>query len=514
MAELEVLATTIQSLTGLRRLDLGLYTFSAREGRPIGSYLLRYCPPSLELLRVDVGDVQLSLMEEYGFDSDSEDDSNGDSEDGDESESEEEEGGEVLGDDESVTGESEDPEMDGEVYVSNINHLHVEAAVERRTAPLVHLKAFWCWDLLGHSEKEVREIFETCPNIEQLHLPNLSSRLDVDTTMIARAIVESCPKVNTLQFYGQGSDTKIELPFKVLELLPEQQVQQACIRNFHIELDEQMARGVFLRHSTTLHTLILQGCSPTDSAAIRVILAECGALEDLRFIHTNHKDYEAIWPYPDLYGKGCGILLADAVAAPWACTKLKRLELLVRINELCAEPGLVRVAYFRREAPVELTPTETRFFESLERLYRQIGSLVELQHLDLQLDLMSSDGGRHEDIPTSSEVSFPGMLNLDMGRPGYLELLGGLKKLRELRGSVRADTYETTLRMGALEAYWMRDHWPELELAEFFFKGSDITQPFRWLQEQQRQRGRNLKLVVPYSLYEDCVERVWAFPPK
>lgn len=188
--------------------------------------------------------------------------------------------------------------------------------IAKRTEPVVILKTLWMWDLVGCSNEVVRAIFEKYPNIEQLHLPNICGTNDVDD--LAKTIVALCPKLRTLQFYGEGRDTNIEFPFKVLEALPEQQVEQVCIRNFHIELDEQMARSVFLRHSATLHTLILQGCSLTDSAAIRTVLTECGVLEDLRFVGTHYSDYEAIWPYPDRYGKGCGILLADAIAAPWA----------------------------------------------------------------------------------------------------------------------------------------------------------------------------------------------------
>lgn len=446
-------------------------------------------------------------------DSENEDDEGGEDDNGDE--------GEVQGD---IDDEGEGPD-DSNDEDEEIQHFGSGDGVEggdliaifgneritKRTEPVVTLKTLWLWDLVGYPNEEVRAIFEKYPNIEQIHLPNICGTHDVDD--LARTIVGLCPKLRTLQFYGEGRDTNIVFPFKVLEALPEHLIEQVCIRNFHIELDEQMARSVFLRHSATLHTLILQGCSPTDSEAIRTILAECGALEDLRFMGTHYSDYEAIWPYPDLYGKGCGILLADAIAVPWACTMIKHLSLLVRINELRVEPELRRPAYYRREAPVDLSPIETRYFEPLEHFYRQIGRLKELTHLDLRMDMMGPDGERQREIPTCAEVSFPGLLNIGMGRPGYLELLGGLSKLKQLCGSVLADTNETKLRVGAVEAFWMREHWPLLERAEFFYRESEVTQPFKWLRAEQKKRQIELGLVVHYEMTDGMIEREWAFPP-
>ncbi|OAQ32045.1 hypothetical protein K457DRAFT_16922 [Linnemannia elongata AG-77] len=326
----------------------------------------------------------------------------------------------------------------------------------KRMESIFTLKTLWLWDLVGYTTEGVRAIFEKYPSIEQLHLPNICGTYDVDG--LARTIVALCPKLSTFQFYGEG-------------------------------------------------------CSPTDSAAIRTILTGCGALEDLRFVGTHEYDYEDIWPYPELYGKGCGILLKDAIAAPWACTRIKHLNLLVRINELRTEPELGRPAYFHREAPVKLSPIETRYFEPLEHFYRQIGRLTELRHLDLRMDMMGPDGERQNNIPTYMEVSFPGLLNIGMGRPGYLELLGGLSKLKELRGSVFLDTYETELRVGAVEVFWMREHWPLLESADFFAGESEVTQPFRWFCADQKKREIELNLVVHFKNTDDMIVRGWAFPP-
>ncbi|KAG0293212.1 hypothetical protein BGZ96_003153 [Linnemannia gamsii] len=487
-----VLSATIKLLTGLTRLELGLYCLSWVGRTSVQRMMLHCCPSLLEMLNIYVRLFEPEeLMDQLELITDEiNEDPNVASENDDDGENESDDGGngggsehdmdvviENDGGDEGNAGEvlDDNDDEDEEIQEFDVGHgaepsdLLAICGTEcliKRTTPLISLKVLWLWDLLDYTKEEVTAICMNCPNIVQFHLPNILGVYNVDD--IARTVATLCPKVRTLQFYGEGQGTNIDFPFKVLEAMPEQQLERVCIRNFHIELDEQMTRSVFLRHSATLHTLILQGCSPTDSAAVRTILTECVVLEDLRFVATHQADFEAIWPYPDLYGKGCGILLADAIAAPWACTKIKHLNLLVRINELCTGHELAPPAYFRRETPVELLPAEVHYFEPLEQLYRQIGRLVELQHLDLRLDMMGPNGEMHEDTPACTEVSFPGLMNIGMGRPGYLELLGGLSKLRQLRGSVLADTYETKLRVGAMEVFWMRDHWPELEWGDFF----------------------------------------------
>ncbi|KAF9340906.1 hypothetical protein BGZ91_011911 [Linnemannia elongata] len=85
------------------------------------------------------------------------------------------------------------------------------------------------------------------------------------------------------------------------------------------------------------------------------------------------------------------------------------------------------------------------------------------------------------------------MLNLDYtdngtinGYTGYLRLLGGLTKLKELRGSVSATTEETKYQMTWGEVRWMAGHWPNLEFAEFFEADEEPRKEFLWLQKQSK----------------------------
>ncbi|KAF9130532.1 hypothetical protein BGX30_013463, partial [Mortierella sp. GBA39] len=67
------------------------------------------------------------------------------------------------------------------------------------------------------------------------------------------------------------------------------------------------------------------------------------------------------------------------------------------------------------------------------------------------------------------------------GRPGFLNLLDGLTKLIELRGSFNAITDETKVTMGWAEVRWMASYWPTLKVAEFFRGDEELTEPFLWL---------------------------------
>ncbi|KAF9142264.1 hypothetical protein BGX30_003069, partial [Mortierella sp. GBA39] len=54
-----------------------------------------------------------------------------------------------------------------------------------------------------------------------------------------------------------------------------------------------------------------------------------------------------------------------------------------------------------------------------------------------------------------------------MGRPGYLQLLGGLTKLKELYGSTCLVIEETEATVGTDEIKWMDRLWVALETAQF-----------------------------------------------
>ncbi|KAF9098247.1 hypothetical protein BGX23_006663 [Mortierella sp. AD031] len=225
-------------------------------------------------------------------------------------------------------------------------------------------------------------------------------------------------------------------------------------------------KRVFQRHSGVLKKVVLQRCFMVASTTVRLFLTECPVLGHFKMQIREHGRI-----------RGAYIELADVIEILWVCTKLQFLELSVVIPEMPnLEPG--HVPYYERTPHVELTEAETELLGLLERFYQQIGTLTELRHLDLRAAAYYYD----------KEEPFPALLSLgdeESGRPGHLELLGGLTKLEELCGSVDTNNEETTVTMGWKEARWMASHWPALKLADFVDSEKELREPFEWFRKER-----------------------------
>ncbi|KAG0279104.1 hypothetical protein BGZ95_002240 [Linnemannia exigua] len=105
-----------------------------------------------------------------------------------------------------------------------------------------------------------------------------------------------------------------------------------------------------------------------------------------------------------------------------------------------------------------LSTEEKEQFDSLEQLYEQVGRLTDLEMLNVKAFFYDSNQ------PTSSNYrvnAFPGMMsvgNRRKGRPGYLRHLRGLSKLKQLAGSVYADTLGTKATMNWMDVTWINEH--------------------------------------------------------
>lgn len=123
--------------------------------------------------------------------------------------------------------------------------------------------------------------------------------------------------------------------------------------------------------------------------------------------------------------------------------------------------------YYCRQPLIILSAEETRLFALLEQLYHRLSALTELEEVDLRVFDFGPDSN-----PTSeySDYFYPGMNLGDpaTGRPRYLDLLKGWKKLRTLDGSIRAVTSKSKVIMGVEEAAWIGEHWLALRSAMFF----------------------------------------------
>lgn len=363
----------------------------------------------------------------------------------------------------------------------------------RRQEPLLLLKSLSLGALdEGTTEEDIRSVFQHCPNITTLDMPPVPSVIN-DTRRLGQDIAQYCPKLSDLSFhaFGSGSDVAGELLVWILEALPQQQVTSFYCD--HLPPFTALGLGggsdagyIFRRHSSTLRTIITSGCKNIDSKAIQTILVGCEALEDFFIAWELGSDQQRLCLH-----------LEDAIEIPWVCTRIQRLDLRIAIPE---EP-LHRLAdgvvpYYNRPLPTTLSEEETAQFRMLESFYRQIGTLTELQFLNLRaLFFDPRENGRK----VSSELydgTFPGLLSLgshETGRPGYLHLLGGLTKLRSLDGSVSVTTEEAKATLGMGEVIWMEQHWPALEYARFFNGDNrNLPQPLQWW--QRKRLGRLTRL--------------------
>ncbi|KAF9911802.1 hypothetical protein EC991_002104 [Linnemannia zychae] len=159
--------------------------------------------------------------------------------------------------------------------------------------------------------------------------------------------------------------------------------------------------------------------------------------------------------YQSSFDTSLNELLAKRTILRHSCT-LRRVNLIASVSSAALRMVL--------EATPPTTPSaeENEIFSQLELFYRQIGKQKNLEHLDLYL-------GRHID-PETGKVqegarALPGMLTLQDnagGRPGYMDLLYGLSKLRMIGGDIAAETKDDKIPEDAPEVDWILKHWPSL----------------------------------------------------
>ncbi|KAG0075301.1 hypothetical protein BGZ90_010049 [Linnemannia elongata] len=264
-----------------------------------------------------------------------------------------------------------------------------------------------------------------------------------DNEDLATVIARSCPRLcdMTSQHY-LGEDDALLL--RIMDALPPQQVEQLRCSMAPWKIRGLDAAAMFRRHSTTLRTLLLNGCRNVRSKAIKVLLNECRGIEKL----------EVFW---GASRRELCIDLEDAIELPWVCTQLESLMLTIAVPDEPLHLHSGTKPYYDRTPPTTLSEAEKDQFKQLEAFYCQIGTLTELTQLILNVFYYDPQGVRPLSVSTQANT-FPGMLSLGdcrYGRPGFLHHLAGLTNLRVLGGSVSATTDETSVTMGRAEAEWI-----------------------------------------------------------
>ncbi|KAG9063360.1 hypothetical protein KI688_004242 [Linnemannia hyalina] len=292
-------------------------------------------------------------------------------------------------------------------------------------APFIHT-------ILGHS-----------PALKTLKFPFFDY---LSISSITKGIAELCPRLTHLSFPQGGRDLQIT---NVLEGFPVQQLQSLYCSSLMEPVWTSLV-ATWKRHSTTLRRIEFTNTSHFSGLIIKGALTTCEALETFRV--TGNAGVVSL-------------SLDNAVESEWVCKRIKVLDIVVLIYAHKTSPK------FTTDPSKETwTKDDHRNWEVLGKFYSRIGSLTELQELNLQ-----TVSSTYKPAP-SSETAFPGLFALedaDSGQIGHLSKLTGLTKLRVLRGSVRWTIPEVMERIGKREVDWVVDHLPALRVATFVLQNKN-----------------------------------------
>ncbi|KAH7044293.1 hypothetical protein BKA57DRAFT_469185 [Linnemannia elongata] len=349
--------------------------------------------------------------------------------------------------------------------------------IRRREEPLVNLTKFVAWGMDGSTTTDILTVFDHCPNVRILKVPSVSFE-QKELTSLATSITTRCPHIRTLSLLD-NEDGKLLL--RLMEVMPANTLQKVKLNNFEYLLYPMTSRQIFANHARSLKIVDLRYTMYLSSQDMLTILEVCVALEEFK-------------KHPNLDSGDDFMTLQDAVSVPWASKRIRHLELTIGIpDDFGHSPYYARLT----RIPLVLSYNEQRQFTQLEKLYTQLGRLTDLEYLDLraveffQRSDQAETGSlapfyNHSSDNGTQNNTFPAMLclpNAEAGKPGYLDLLRGWTKLKELRGSVCMETKESMATVGEKEVDWFLEHWPMLERVEFFSRATAVSEEFKRLDE-------------------------------
>ncbi|KAF9135559.1 hypothetical protein BGW39_002307 [Mortierella sp. 14UC] len=368
----------------------------------------------------------------------------------------------------------------------------VELEPYRRQAPLPNLvELHFVGDFDFDTPESIRLMLDHCPALESWVVPNIKNSTDAES--LARYVAKHCRQIRKLATnqHSRSTSTNIAFISTLMDALPEHSLESLCFTKFQEQQPEAGSARLFQRHSLTMRKIELMNCVGIEGMTVQTILQECRALESL-----------VVWNTASV--TSIGITLEGAVAAmPWACTGIKKLCLVVKIHDLYRTAGTngeyrqdeLR-PYYERAASIHLTDFEKTQFSLLERLYRQIGQLAELEFLGIKSEVIPEGIATNNVVwgrGANSGKVFPAMLSVgdeETGRLGFLDLFEGLTKLRTLVGSVEVGDWENSGIVGLKEARWFAEHLPCLEEVHFYrvftpFSVPTLPPALQWLKEQR-----------------------------
>jgi hypothetical protein len=322
-----------------------------------------------------------------------------------------------------------------------------------RHEPLHHLTTLelpWAELEGGYPAPFLCSVLEHCPAIKRLVLPSIYDKA------VADAVAQ------TMRSPLRSPITDLEFPFSrynnqatfmtIMAHGQEQCLQRLDVMSFSDDSSRTLSFAAFLRHSESLREIKLTECWDLKSTTLQAILVSCRALESFTVQKTG---------ITRVFAAKVALSLTDAVETEWSCTRIRHLSLTVSLTPDGRDP-----AYLSDPTMSTWTEQDHQHWKMLDVFYTQIGSLKELQFLNLEA--AGSHSSNEQEVPTDiyfRDTCLPGLLALEdpgTGQIGYLSRWSGLKKLRQICGSFSLTNKEATARMSEREVDWFVNHMPAL----------------------------------------------------
>ncbi|KAK3837802.1 MAG: hypothetical protein JOS17DRAFT_799627 [Linnemannia elongata] len=382
---------------------------------------------------------------------------------------------------------------------------HIAKTLTLRDGSLLRLKKLELPIHKATPQSEYGRILEHCPNIDTLGFLPLHRDSASIIKEITPLVKRHCRHIRSIKATTRSPWWRDWNPFSILDGVNStlKSLQFDSYNPRYDDVSEDLAVSSFQYHSATLRDIRLTSCLSLGDKIIQSILKTCAALERLEIIQglSGHRVFGNV-------GNEAGVRLPDLVAYEWVCTGLKHLDLTIDWGQFDDPTPVHLPAYYLRHAASYPLDQEQERWGQLERLYGQIGSLVELEVLNLNAYINRRHTNRYEpkeyvravcggrfDRSFRSKDRFPLLLSLGVhgGRCGYLNWLSGLKNLKELRGSVHLGNPEVAMTLKQAEVEWMIDHWPKLQVLELlpyqeethFHVSVDGYEHLNWLMKQK-----------------------------
>ncbi|KAF9905359.1 hypothetical protein EC991_001724 [Linnemannia zychae] len=376
-----------------------------------------------------------------------------------------------------------------------------KAKIFQRDEPLINLKE---WDVgfdhLLEDPEPLFQMFPHCPGLEIVMVPQMMKPSDED--LLATFILNQCPKITQLRCIDFGFDYNIDddapsdygnydgLLQKISSAMVPCTLQSFYYFSFYENREFINSRLPRLLETQfdSLTRIKLEDTHSLCRFSVSQLLHLTPLLESLVICGRNSK-------WEDAYG----LELQCLSDVSWATNRLQELRLVVDIGYL----QVLRMDPLNHSVSIPRIQIDVMTM-SFGSLLANIGKQKDLRVLDLKIAIpnLRVFFPAVENHQTYRNELFPGLLSLggrsETGAPygglrrrrGLLDMLAGLSKLEELRGSVNVnprDQYGYTT--GWREAMWMREHWPRLKIAELYphipgYITPPIAAQWVWLQKQ------------------------------